>query len=387
LSLYCAAAALHPTATLPISLDVGTDNPALLNDPGYLGHRAKRLRGDAYIEFMDEFVQAVVDLCPDVILQWEDLRSETAVAVLDRYHERLPSFNDDIQGTGAVAVAGIRNASKRLGLSMSEHRVVIFGGGAAGLGIKRQIELALRRDGLSPVEARERIAVLDSRGLIGGPEGAQASYKGELSLSATALERFGLQPRSPLSEVVKAFAPTVLIGTSGVAGAFSESIIRDMADRVTNPVIMPFSNPDNLSEAIPQNVIEWTHGRALVATGSPFPDVQYGGKRFRIGQGNNVFVFPGLGLGALAAKARRVTPSMLAAASDAVAESTSAEEIADGMLFPGISRLPHVTANVAAAVAKACLEETGERHGFDWEAELHKLRWVPNYPELKTVAR
>lgn len=381
LSLYCAAAGLHPALTLPISLDFGTENPQLLESPDYLGWRQRRLRGDDYFALLDEFVEAVKVVFPSALLQWEDLRNETALSVLDRYADALPSFNDDIEGTGALTAAGVIGAARVSGVPLGEQRFVVFGAGAAGLGIARQLRGLLVEEGLPADEIARRIATLDSRGLIveGGP--TASGYKQELALRRADVEALGLRGGAQLAEVVERFQPHALIGTSGVAGAFDEQVVAGMLRAHRRPLILPLSNPTSLAEGRPEDLLRWSDGRALVATGSPFDPVQHGGRTHVIGQANNVFIFPGLGLGALAARAPRVTAAMLRAAVRALAEATTTEELAEGRIYPAIDRLPVVARAVARAVAQA----SGSSSSAEIERDFADLAWVPEYPEVVAV--
>ncbi|MEE8308107.1 MAG: NAD-dependent malic enzyme [Gammaproteobacteria bacterium] len=357
LALYCACAGIHPVMALPVSLDVGTDNPTLLEDPLYLGWRNARLRGDDYEALVEEFVHAVHEVLPTAVVQWEDFRKNNALMILDRYRDVVPSFNDDIQGTGAMATAGVMSALRVTGTSVAEQRIVIHGAGAAGLGIARQLRAAQRAAGMTADAARQAIAVLDSRGLLVG-QAVREVYKRELAWDETFESSLGLDAaHRDLLSVVRAFKPTVLIGTSGQPGAFNEAVVKAMHQHCPRPVILPLSNPTDYAEARPADLMAWTEGQALIATGSPFEPVQFGGKTHRIGQGNNVFVFPGLGLGALAAKANAITDGMISAAVMALAEAVTGEELAEGLLFPAISRLRPVSLLVALAVMDCAVAE------------------------------
>jgi len=379
LSLYCAAAGIPPGVTLPISLDVGTDNPSLLEDPLYLGWRHRRLSGTDYYDFIEEFAEAVRTVFPKALLQWEDFRKDRAYTIMDRYRHRLLSFNDDIQGTGAVALAGIMAGVRKLGGKLAGQRFVVHGAGAAGFGITRQICAALDACGGD----RYDVAALDSRGLLVEDVEVADVYKQELAWPAELARERGLGGPGgrDLLSVVRAFKPTVLIGTSGRPGAFNRAVIEAMAEYCDAPIVMPFSNPTDYSEARPEEVLRWSGGRAVVATGSPFSDVDYAGKRYRIGQGNNVFIFPGLGLGSLLARARHVSDAMISAASEALAEQVSQEELDQGMLYPDIGRLRQVSRVVAAAVMRSAsgdgigdaLEET------QIQARLDAAIWNPVY--------
>jgi malic enzyme len=386
LSLYTVAAGIPPSVTLPISLDVGTDNERLLHDEMYVGWRDRRLRGVEYDEFIEEFVEAVREVFPGAILQWEDLRKDLALRVLDRYRSRLPSFNDDIQGTGAVALAGMISSARVTGRRLAQERVVIHGAGAAGLGIARQIKAAMRIEGLDEAEITARVAALDSRGLLVDDQHFREKYKLELAWPAELAERNGLGAGSArdLLTVVRALKPTVLIGTSGQPGSFDEPVVRAVADSCDRPVILPFSNPSDLSEAVPADVLAWTGGRALVATGSPFPPVEIAGRRVFIGQGNNVLIFPGVGLGTLLGGIHQITDEMLTAAAFTLATKVSQQELESGMLFPAVTRLREVSAAVAAAVISVA-------RGADPTApppeelvdEVRALMWQPRYEEYR----
>jgi malic enzyme len=389
LALYTAAAGIHPARTLPVSLDVGTDNPALLQDDLYLGWRHPRLRGERYDGLVDEFVHAVARRFPRAVLQWEDFSKGNAFALLARYRQVLPSFNDDIQGTAAVALAGVLAAGRATGTPLREQRIVILGAGAAGVGIGRLLRDALREASLSDRELSEAIAVLDSHGLVlEGSGGAADAYRRELAWPAALAAAHGLGPGADLAAVVRQRRPTVLIGVSGAAGAFTEAIVREMARQVPRPAIFPLSNPTSQAEATPGDVIAWTGGRALVASGSPFPPVAHEGRAIRIGQGNNSFVFPGIGLGALVAEAREITDSQFMAAAARLADLLRPEDLANGSLFPPITALRAVTAEIAVAVARAARDAGVGRPLGDGElAEtVRDSMWAPVYPELDPVA-
>jgi malic enzyme len=381
LSLYCVAAGLHPALTLPVSLDFGTENPQLLESPDYLGWRQRRLRGDDYFALLDEFVEAVKALFPSALLQWEDLRNETALGVLDRYAGVLPSFNDDIEGTGAVTAAGVIGAARISGVPLRDQRFVVFGAGAAGLGIARQLRGLLVEEGLAADEIARRIATLDSRGLIieGGP--TASGYKHELALRRADAEALGLEGGASLIEVVERLQPHALIGSSGVAGAFDEQVVGSMLRAHRRPLILPLSNPTSLAEGRPEEIIRWSDGRALIATGSPFAPVQHNGRTHVISQANNVLIFPGLGLGALAARAPRITAAMLRAAVRTLAEAVTPAELADGRVYPAIERLPAVARAVARAVAQASEGTLSS----ETERAFAELAWVPEYPEVVAV--
>jgi len=387
LALYTAAAGIHPSRTLPISLDVGTDNAALLVDDLYLGWRHPRLRGEPYDTLVEEFVGAVKRRFPKAVLQWEDFRKGTAFALLERYRQALPSFNDDIQGTAAVALAGLMAASRVTGTPWARQRVVIFGAGAAGVGIARLLREALRRAGVEGDDLLRAIALIDTHGLVleegdGGPGDYRRGLGWPVALAASA----GLGPESPrdLRAVVRALKPTALIGVSGAAGAFTEQVVREMARGVERPVIFPLSNPTSQSEATPADVAAWTAGRALVATGSPFAPVRHGDRTLRVGQGNNVFIFPGVGLGALLTEAREISEGMFAAAAERLAAEVGEEDLAAGSLFPPIAGLRRVTARIAEAVLRQARAEGLGRDLADDEIPrvVAAAMWEPRYVEL-----
>jgi malic enzyme len=382
LALYTAAAGIHPATTLPVSLDVGTDNRALLDDELYIGHRAPRLRGAEYESLVDEFVGAVKEVFPKALLQWEDFKKGTAFALLDRYRKVLPSFNDDIQGTAAVAVAAVVAGSRVSGVPMREQRVAILGAGAAGVGIGRLLRAALRRAGVVGADLVRAVASLDSKGLVVGDAEIRDAYKRELAWPRELAESLGLGKDRPrdLHAVIRALRPTVLIGTSGEPGTFTEETIREMARHVDRPVVLPLSNPTSQSEAQPEDVVRWTNGRALVATGSPFPAVRFGERKFVVGQANNAFVFPGIGLGALVTEAPEVTDGMFEAAAERLAGAVRAEDLASGSLFPPVPSLRTVTAAVAEAVVGAA-RDAGLGRAVPAGAVAAAM-WEPDYPEL-----
>lgn len=384
LALYCATACIHPAYTLPVSLDVGTNSASLLEDELYLGWPGRRLRGEAYDALVEEFIAAVCEVFPGALLQWEDFRKDNASRLLDRYRERLPSFNDDIQGTGAVCLAGVLTALLAAGAELGEQRAVVLGAGAAGLGITRQLSGAIRDAGGIPFP----VAVLDSRGLLVG-EDFRDEYKKELAWpAAVAAERgLGDGPGADLETVVRQFRPTILVGVSGQAGAFTEQVVRAMAEAVPRPIIMPLSNPTDYAEARPEEILRWTDGQARVATGSPFADVVLDGHRHVIGQGNNVFIFPGLGLGALLCEARRVSDGMINTAAATLAEVVRQESMGEGRLYPRITHLRDGTRAVAAAVMRAAVEEGAcePLPEAEIQARLEAARWEPEYPPYEAA--
>ena len=382
LAIYSAAAGIHPAETLPVSLDVGTANRALLDDPLYMGWRQPRLTGAAYQELLDEFVEAVAGLFPGALLQWEDFQKGNAFELLERHRRRILSFNDDIQGTGAVALAGLLAAARITGHGLADQRVVIVGGGAAGVGIARQLRSAFAAAGLAGDELAASVAVLDSGGLISESRNRLDPYKAEQAWPAGLARARGLGERRDLPAVVAALRPTALIGTSGQPGLFGEDLVREMARHVDRPAIFPFSNPTDNSEARPEDLLAWTGGRALIATGSPFDPVPHDGRTVRIGQGNNAFIFPGIGLGALVAGAGEISDAAFTAAAEALAAAVTDEELASGLLFPAIGRLRQVTRAVAVAVARQAAGAAPGSDEPDLDGRVAAAMWSPDYPEL-----
>jgi len=389
LALYCVGAGIHPARTLPISLDVGTDNQSLLDDPLYLGWRHKRLRGDEYVAIVDEFVAAAKSVFPDVMIQWEDFRKDNALMILDRYRDVLPSFNDDIQGTGAVAAASVHAACRISGGSFRESRIIVFGAGAAGLGIVRQLRGQLQDAGLEGQDLMTAILALDSRGVISADRDGLDDYKKELAWPADMVAQLGLadDERTNLAKIVSAYKATVLIGTSGQGGAFTEEVVKAMVASTSHPVILPMSNPTAISEGIPQDIFDWSGGRALIASGSPFDPIETDNGPRRIGQANNVFVFPGIGLGAIVSGATEITATMIAASSRALADSLTDEEVASRCLMPEISRLWEVCGQVALAVAQQAIEDGVAQfaEAGNLETSIAEYRWLPEYPEIITT--
>jgi malate dehydrogenase (oxaloacetate-decarboxylating) len=380
LSLYTALGGIDPARTLPIVLDVGTDNPQLLADPVYLGWRHPRVTGDEYDAFIDQFVAAVRAELPDVLLQWEDFATPHALPILERYRDRLLTFNDDIQGTAAVAMAALTAGCRIGGIPLREQRVVMLGAGSAGIGVCEQIVRAMVADGLSEQAARENIYVVDIRGLL-------TTDRTDLDPAQRRLAHASGEVPAPadLAAVVDAVSPTALLGLSTAAGAFTEQIVRAMAEKCPRPIIMPLSNPTSRSEAAPQNLLDWTDGRALIATGSPFPTAQYGGHEVPVAQCNNVYIFPGIGLGVTAVRATRVTDAMMTAAAQAVAESVEAAVDVPALL-PARTHLADTATAVAAAAARAAVADGMAPRMSDQQIDqaIAATRWHAVYQEPET---
>jgi malate dehydrogenase (oxaloacetate-decarboxylating) len=386
LAVYTAAGGIDPARTIPVMLDVGTDRQSLLDDPLYIGNRHPRVPAAEYDAFLDEFVRAVGKLFPLALLHWEDLGVANARRLLERYRGERLTFNDDIQGTGAVNLAAVLAATGATGVPLAGHRIVILGMGTAGTGIADQLTAAMVAEGVPEAEARRRLWALDRQGLLtrdmAGLSDPQRRYARDPAETADWCP--GAAGGIGLAEAVTRIHPTVLIGTSTATGAFTEAVVRDMAAHTERPVILPMSNPTALSEAVPADLIKWTNGRALVAAGSPFGAVDHGGIRYEIGQANNALVFPGLGLGVIAARARRVTDGMLLAAARAVAGL--ADISAPGApLLPRVTDLRKTSVAVAIAVARAAATDgvASATLDADLAGQVRALMWEPRYRPVK----
>ena len=382
LAVYTAAGGIDPARTIPVMLDVGTDRQSLLDDPLYIGNRHPRVPPAEYDAFLNEFVQAVGTLFPQALLHWEDLGVANARRLLERYRDERLTFNDDIQGTGAVNLAAVLAATKASGIPLADHRIVIFGMGTAGSGIADQLTAAMAAEGIPEAQAVRRFWAVDRQGLLTrdmtGVSEVQRRYARDPAEVAGSAVGIGL------AEVVARVHPTVLIGTSTRAAAFTEAVVRDMAAHTERPVILPMSNPTDLAEATPADLIRWTDGRALVATGSPFSAVDHDGIRFEIGQANNALIFPGLGLGVIAARARRVTDGMLLAAARAVANLVDIST-PGAPLLPQVANLRETSAAVAAAVARAAEAEgvASATLSADLAGQVRALMWEPRYRPVR----
>ncbi|MEN8237798.1 MAG: NAD-dependent malic enzyme [Actinomycetota bacterium] len=380
LALYTAAAGIHPARTIPISLDVGTNNAELLEDPLYLGFKEPRLRGQEYDDLIDEFVQAVNEVYPGALLQWEDFANRTSFGNLAKHRKQIASFNDDIQGTAAMVVAGIISASEHHPLSASDHKIVISGAGSAGHGIAHQIAFALIDEGVDARDAWDQIFVLDSRGLILSDRRGLNGMKADLATDPEAIAHWDhYEARPTLLDVVRNVEPSVLIGVSGRPGLFTRDVIQQMATTCERPIIMPLSNPTSHTEVTPASALKWTNGAAIVATGSPFSPVTFEGKTYPIGQANNVFIFPGMGLGILAVGAREVTDGMFLAAAKALSSATPPELAEAGQVYPDIDHVRDVSRAVAHAVAEQAIAEEVADDVEDLESAIEAEMWYPEY--------
>lgn len=386
LSVYVAAAGVHPHHVLPVVLDTGTDNLDLLSDPAYLGVQHPRVRGEEYDEFINKFVKAVKKLFPNAMLHWEDFAAGNATRILNRYRDEICSFNDDIQGTASVVVAAILSAIRSSGTKICEQQIVINGAGSAGIGIANQLVNVMMTEGISEKEARSKFWGLSSRGLL-VEDGVLRDFQAPFARSREEVSGWDVEnPRKiTLAEVVENTQPTILIGTSAQAGAFTEKIVKKMAEKVERPIIMPLSNPTTKAEATPENLINWTDGRALIATGSPFDPVEYKSTTFHIAQANNALVFPGIGLGVIVCKAEKVSDNMIAAASSAVANAVTDRRLGASLL-PPINHLRSISAQVAIAVVEAAKAEGLARKEVPSPIEaVYKNTWKPIYPKVEVV--
>ena len=390
LALYTAGGGVSPFDTMPVDLDVGSDRKDLLEDPLYLGARNSRLRGEAYFDFLDKFVDAVQNRWPRAIVQWEDFAKDAAFAVLERYRDRIPSFNDDIQGTGAVALSGLLSACGQKGERLRDQRVIIVGAGAGGVGVASAILEGMKCEGLSDEQARQQLFVLDGRGLITHDRIAETEYKHRIAQPPEFSEQWRTSNPIPnLMEVVENAQPTVLLGLSGVAGLFSQAIVECMSKNCEQPIIFPLSNPTSFCEAIPQDLMDWTNGKAIVATGSPFPDVTIDSQSFPVGQGNNAFIFPGLGFAAILGRCHRISDAMVLESAYALAEFTTEQYADQGQIYPPVSILQETSIQVAARVLSKALEDGSSPRTDLQEKDLVEFVrsrfWKPEYLPYRYV--
>jgi malic enzyme len=389
LALYTAAGGIYPAWTLPVSLDVGTDRAELLDDPLYLGYHAPRLRGAAYDAVVEAFVEAVGRVFPRAIVQWEDFKQHNALRVLARYRHRMPCFNDDVQGTGAVVLAGLLAARRERG-GLRGERILSLGAGAAAIGIATMVVREMESEGADRADAQRAVVLMDSKGVVHDGRETLAEDQRAFALDAERIASLGLAPEQlgDPTAVARAFRPTILMGTTGTRGAFSEALVRAVGAADPQPVILPLSNPSDRAEAIPADILAWTEGRALVASGSPFPEVATDAGMRCIGQANNVFVFPGIGLGAMVAEARELTDDAFVVAARTLAGLVTEERIAAGAIYPPIAELRVAARAVAVALVRH-FRDTGYGRQFrDDEIELavDRAMWWPEYPDLEVAA-
>ncbi len=387
LALYTLCAGVSPYTTIPVLLDVGTDNEEALKDPLYLGTRHHRIRGEEYQAFIDTFVATVQRIFPHTVLQWEDFLKGNAIKQLERFRDRLCTFNDDIQGTAGVVVAGLYSALRITGKSMRDQRVVFAGAGASAQGIASLIVAAMMEDGLSKDEAVGRIYTVDRSGLVTRDRPNIEEFKAAYARDKAGLADWKVQDSSriTLEETVANAKPTILLGVSGTPGIFSENTVCLMARINERPIIFPLSNPTSKSECTAEQAITWSAGRAIVATGSPFAPVKYRDREYRIGQGNNAFIFPGVGLGLIVSRARRVTDAMFLAAAKALAAQVSAADLESGMIYPTLTRMRECSHAVACATAAQAVKEglADEEIMENLEQRVQQAMWVPEYLPIR----
>jgi malate dehydrogenase (oxaloacetate-decarboxylating) len=387
LAVYTAAGGINPARSLPVVLDVGTDRPELLADPLYLGVRHNRPAQEPYDAFIDAYVTTALKIFPHALLHWEDFGPGNARRILDRYRDHILTFNDDMQGTGAVNLAAVLAGARASQTPLTQHRIVIFGSGTAGIGIADQLHDAMISDGLGPAAARARFWCLDRHGLLTDDMAGMRDFQVPYARPAAEVREWpghGTGGGIRLAEVVRRVHPTILIGTSTQHGAFTEPIVREVAAHVDRPVILPMSNPTTLSEAAPADLLAWTGGRALIATGSPFRPVTFQGVTYQIGQANNALIFPGLGLGALLSRARGITDHMITVAARAVAELTDTAT-PGASLLPPIDDLRATSARVALAVARAAADDgVAGQPGITADG-VEAAMWKPQYAPVHAV--
>jgi malate dehydrogenase (oxaloacetate-decarboxylating) len=386
LSLYTLIGGIRPERTLPIVLDVGTNNAERLGDPEYLGWRHERVTDQAYFDFVDQFVQAVKQELPGTCLQWEDFSTAHARPILQHYRDQMLTFNDDIQGTAAVALGAILGAVKVTGKSLKEQQIVMFGAGSAGIGVADGLREAMKGEGLSEEEARSHFWIVNSKGLL---HSGRTDLTPEQRMYAQPENRVSGRPRNSggqigLADIIASVDATILIGLSTVSGAFTESMVREMARKVDRPIIFPLSNPTEKSEAKAEDLIRWTEGRALVATGSPFAPVSYGGRTIPVAQCNNVYIFPAMGLGVVASGARRVTDAMMLAAARTLAGNSPALKDSSASLLPPLTDIRRVAAQIAVAVGmEAQMDGLAPKLTRDeLQQRVMATQWTPSYPSF-----
>jgi malate dehydrogenase (oxaloacetate-decarboxylating) len=387
LALYSACAGIHPEATLPILLDTGTNSSDLINDPLYIGWRHERIRGKDYDDFIDAFVTAIKKRFPHVLLQWEDFAQQNANPILAKYRDHLCTFNDDIQGTAAIATGTLLSAVQATGTPLRDHRIAVLGGGSAGCGISNLLKEAMMEEGLSEEEARARFFVIDRNGLLVEGMTGLMDFQEKFLQPKAVVAHWSCANHHNISlfDVMKNVHPTALVGVSGQAGAFSEEVIREMASHVERPVIFPLSNPTSHSEATPVDLMAWTNGKAVIGTGSPFSNITKNGISMRVDQTNNAYIFPGMGLGLIAVKATKVTDKMFMAAAKALANCSPAKKDPNANLLPPLTEIREVSFQVALAVAKEALASGLAQtcSEAELEKEVRAMVWEPAYLPYK----
>ena len=388
LSLYTACGGISPAYTLPITLDVGTNNPQLLNDPIYMGWNQPRISGEEYYQFVDQVIDAVKRRWPKALIQFEDFAQKNAMPLLNKYRDQICCFNDDIQGTAAVSVGSLIAASRAAGKQLKDQTIAFLGAGSAGCGIAEQIVAQMVVEGLSDAEARARVYMVDRFGLFTSNQPNLLDFQRKLAQSPDRVAHWG-NPEGVISllDVIQNAKPTVLIGVSGQPGLFTEEVIKTLAANCERPIVLPLSNPTSQVEAFPADILEWTEGKALIATGSPFEPVNYQGKLYNISQCNNSYIFPGIGLGVIAAGATRVTDSMLIASSNALADCSPLLQDPNADLLPDLNEIQQVSKFIAFRVAKAAMD-AGVAAVMSDEALREAIEanfWKPEYRDYKRV--
>lgn len=389
LSLYTSCGGISPAYTLPITLDVGTDNQELLDDPMYMGWRHRRIEGQDYADFVEAFMEAVHRRWPDVLIQFEDFAQRNAMPLLERYKDQYCCFNDDIQGTAAVTVGSLLAASKAANTQLSKQRVVFLGAGSAGCGIAEAIVAQMISEGISEAQARSQVFMVDRLGLLQDNTANLLPFQQKLAQSSATVSQWHIEGDSvSLLNVINNAKPTVLIGVSGSPGQFTEAVIRAMHLHCPRPIVFPLSNPTSRVEATPEDVLNWTNGQALVATGSPFEPVTIGDETFEIAQCNNSFIFPGIGLGVLACRAKRVSDEMLMASSRALAECSPLGTTGTGSLLPKLDDIQKVSKYIAFAVAKVAMAQGLALPLTDelLNKSIEKNFWEPKYRRYKRTS-
>lgn len=383
LSLYTSCSGIHPSNTLPIILDVGTNNKERLDDPEYIGWRHARISGKDYDDFVDQFVQSIKRHMPHVLLQFEDFAQQHAYPLLERYKDQLCTFNDDIQGTASVAVAAILAATRVTNTPLKEHRVALLGAGSAGCGISEQLVHAMMNQGLSEEEARSRFYLVDRYGLLHDEMTDLLPFQKGFVRSSTSLQNWKLEKQGEitLTDVINNAQPTILLGVSGQPNQFKEAMIKTMLSYCERPIIFPLSNPTSRAEAIPQDLLNWTAGKALIATGSPFEPVAINGHKIEIAQCNNSYIFPGVGLGVVAGQAKRVTDLMMMAAAVALSELAPAIRTGEGRLLPELNSIREVSQHIARAVILQGIKEghIGPMNDNEIDDSIKRTMWTPQY--------
>jgi malate dehydrogenase (oxaloacetate-decarboxylating) len=383
LAVYTAAAGIHPGRTIPVIIDAGTNNEGLLNDPYYIGNRHSRVRGEKYDAFIDEYVKVATKLFPKAMLHWEDFGISNARRILNRYKDKMCTFNDDIQGTGAITLAALISAVKITGTPLSENRVLIFGSGTAGIGNADQIRAAMQTEGLSDEDAYRRFWCVDVQGLLTDDMEDLHDFQRPYARPASEVKDWKSGKNGiDMLETIKRVKPTAMIGTSTAYGAFTEEIVKEMAKQVERPIIFPLSNPTERTEAFPSDLIEWTDGKALVATGLPYDPVEYEGTSYEIGQANNALLYPGLGLGVITSRAKLVTDRMITTAAEAVADMVDSTK-PGASLLPDVRNLRVSSATIAVEVVKAAVEEgVAQTEITDAVQQVQNAMWQPVYGSL-----